>query len=84
MTTSITRVFLGWDRPLLETAVSWFQERYGSASELDLSRVSIVVTGRRVGRRLLEILVLTSESSGRRLVPPRIETLGALPETLYP
>ncbi len=84
MTTSITRVFLGWDRPLLETAVSWLQERYGSASELDLSRVSIVVPGRRVGRRLLEILVLTSESSGRRLVPPRIETLGALPETLYP
>ncbi|MCX7421079.1 MAG: PD-(D/E)XK nuclease family protein [Planctomycetia bacterium] len=84
MTTSITRVFLSWDRPLLETAVSWLIARYGSTSELDLSRVSIVVPGRRVGRRLLELLVLASESAKTRLVPPFIETLGALPETLYP
>ena len=84
MTTLITRVFLGWDRPLLETAVSWLIARYGSANELDLSSVSIVVPGRRVGRRLLELLVLASESAKTRLVPPHIETLGALPETLYP
>ena len=84
MTTSITRVFLGWDRPLLVTAAEWLARRYGSADELNLGGVVVVVPGRRAGRRLLELLVLRAESSSRRLTPPRIETLGALPETLYP
>lgn len=84
MTTSITRVFLGWNRPLLETAVDWLVARYGSTNKLDLGCVSLVVPGRRVGRRLLELLVMSAESASLRLVPPNIETLGALPETLYP
>ncbi len=84
MTNTITRVFLDWDQPLLVTAVEWLARRYGSAGELNLGGAVVVVPGRRAGRRLLELLVLRAESDSRRLTPPRIETLGALPETLYP
>ncbi len=84
MTTSITSEFLGWKRPLLESAAEWLAQKYAGRGEFDLSRVIVVVPGRRAGRRLLEWLVLRAERDGQRLTPPRIETLGALPEELYP
>ncbi len=84
MTTSIAREFLGWERSLLESAVEWLSRKYAGCGELDLSGVIVVVPGRRAGRRLLELLVLRAESERQRLTPPRIETLGALPEHLYP
>ena len=42
MTNSITRVFLGWDQPLLVTAVEWLARRYGSAGELNLGGAVVV------------------------------------------
>ncbi len=84
MAQSITRVFLGWDQPLLLTAVEWLARRYGSTAELNLSGVIVVVPGRRAGRRLLELLVQQAEADSRLLTPPRIETVGTLPESLYP
>jgi ATP-dependent helicase/nuclease subunit B len=84
MTTSIMREFLGWDRPLLESAVEWLARKYSARGELDLSPVIVVVPGRRAGRRLLELLVQRAEADRVRLTPPHIETLGALPEQLYP
>ncbi len=84
MTSSITREFLGWERPLLESAVAWLAQNYSYGGEFDLSGVTAVVPGRRAGRRLLEMLVLRTEADRRRLTPPRIETLGKLPEQLYP
>lgn len=81
---AITRIFLGWDRPLLVTATEWLVQKYGTQAELDLSQVTVVVPGRRAGRRLLELLVLKCEADSCRLTPPLIETLGALPEQLYP
>ena len=83
MTTSIAREFLGWERPLLESAVEWLARKYAGHGELDLSRVVVVVPGRRAGRRLLELLVLRVESEHQRLTPPHVETLGSLPEQLY-
>jgi inactivated superfamily I helicase len=84
MKSSITRAFLGWKRPLLESAVDWLAQKSASRCELDLSQLIVVVPGRRAGRRLLEMLVLRAETDRLRLTPPRIETLGQLPEQLYP
>lgn len=84
MTTSIAREFFGWERPLLESAAEWLAQKYASSGELNLSGVIVVVPGQRAGRRLLELLVALAESESQRLTPPRIETIGKLPEELYP
>lgn len=83
MTTLISREFLGWERPLLESAAEWLAQNCAGCDELDLSGVIVVVPGRRAGRRLLELLVARAEKELRRLTPPRIETIGKLPEDLY-
>lgn len=81
----IERHFLGWDEPPLPRAASWLRGRYscpgGPRTQLDLSAVIVVVPVARAGRRLLELLV--SERHGVQLVPPRIVTVGQLPELLY-
>ena len=81
----IERHFLGWDEPPLHRAASWLRGRYscpgGPRTQLDLSAVIVVVPVARAGRRLLELLV--SERHGVQLVPPRIVTVGQLPELLY-
>ncbi len=84
MTTTFAREFLGWERPLLESAAEWLAQKYPGRGELDLSGAIVVVPGRRAGRRLLELLVTRAENEHQRLTPPRIETLGKLPEELYP
>ena len=83
MTMPIAREFLDWERPLLESAVEWLAQKYARSDELDFGGVVVVVPGRRAGRRLLELLVLRAERDRQRLTPPRIETLGTLPEQLY-
>ena len=40
MTTAIQREFLGWERPLLETAVEWLFRRGGSAERSPLADAS--------------------------------------------
>ncbi|HUY36608.1 MAG TPA: PD-(D/E)XK nuclease family protein [Pirellulales bacterium] len=77
------RHFLGWDRPALWTASEWLFARHASASEADLGGLIVVLPGRRAGRRLLEILVQEAERRGLALAPPRIVTVGSLPELLY-
>jgi hypothetical protein len=84
MPSPIAREFLGWDQPLLPSAVRWLAQKYARPDELNFGEVIVVVPGRRAGRRLLELLVLRAEQDRRRLIPPRIVTLGALPEQLYP
>jgi hypothetical protein len=48
-----------------------------------LDRAVVVLPGARAGRRLLELLLGEAERMGLRLIPPRLTTLGALPELLY-
>ena len=79
----ITRTFLGWDGPILPRVVGWLGQRYGNSSALDLSQVCVVVPGGRAGRRLLELLVLDADERGIVFLPPRIKTLGDLPELFY-
>lgn len=95
MMTTITRVFLGWTRQGLLTAVDFLVERFGGSlsrrsdatesksKALDLGEVVVVVTGSRVGRRLLELLVDRADREGLALRPPAIVTIGRFPEYLY-
>jgi ATP-dependent helicase/nuclease subunit B len=55
----------------------------GGAATWDLSRVIVVVPGRRAGRRLLELLVFAAREHGLFFTPPTITTEGKLPELLY-
>ena len=79
----ISRTFLGWDGPVLPRVVNWLGLTYGNESTLDLNGVCIVVPGSRAGRRLLELLVVDAEDRGLVFLPPRIKTVGDLPELLY-
>ncbi len=77
-------VFLPWDRPFLPQVAGWLVGQYGNEGEVDLGQVTVVVPGRRSGRRLLELLVERAEEGSAGLVPPReILTVGRLPERLY-
>jgi hypothetical protein len=80
---SVKRIFLPWDRPALAEAVDYLVRHYGSARELDLAGVVVVVPGSRAGRRLLELLVDLAERQHLPLTPPTIVTVGRLPELLY-
>ncbi len=80
---AIAREFLNWDRPALPAAASYLLARYRSGDSADMEQVVVVVPGSRAGRRLLEILVDESHTAGVDLIPPRICTVGELPELLY-
>ena len=45
--------------------------------------VVVAVPGSRAGRRLVELLIDHAAALGRALIPPRVVTVGALPEVLY-
>lgn len=87
------RHFLGWDQPVLPAAAAWLGGRYGH----DLGGVIVAVPAARAGRRLIELLAeqaagLSGDSGGDSdgnsggggaLIPPRVVTVGQLPELLY-
>jgi ATP-dependent helicase/nuclease subunit B len=80
----ITLRFLGWDRPALPAAGDVLMDRYRGVEAADLSAATIVLPGRRPGRRLKELLLDRAEALDLRLVPPRIVAIGDLPELLHP
>lgn len=81
--TKLQKHLMGWDRPPLATAVDFLFDRYTADDVADLDRVVLVVPGARAGRRLLEMLTLGASSRRIRFRPPRITTVGNLPELLY-
>lgn len=80
---AIKRIFLGWNRPGLSVAADYLVERFGQPGAIGLAGVIAVVPGARAGRRLLEILIEAAEGRQAILDPPRVETIGRLPELLY-
>ena len=80
----IRRKFIDPSRPALDAACGFLLSQHHSGNLADLRNVLVVVPGRRVGRRLLEILVTAAGRESLVLTPPRIETVGRLPEHLYP
>lgn len=63
-----------------------FEEPPAASSDTawDLSRLIVVVPGKRAGRRLLELLCFEARDHKLHFTPPTIITEGRLPELLYP
>jgi ATP-dependent helicase/nuclease subunit B len=81
--TSVQREFLGWSARFLPVAARFLAERHLRGGELRMDGSIVVVPGARAGRRLKELLVEEGERRAVRLVPPRVLTVGELPEVLY-
>ena len=84
----IRRKFFDWKQPALAAAADYLWDAYsrqesGELASWDLDRVIVALPGSRARRRLLELLVGRAEERGAVLVPPRIVTVGQLPELLY-
>lgn len=79
----IRRVFLDWQRPAPTVAAEWLLAGRRRGRCVDLRRATIVVPGRRAGRRLLEVLVAECAEQKLVLNPPQITTEGSFPEQLY-
>lgn len=75
------RIFLGWDQPCLPEVVRWLWQRREDGAAWDLSNLLLVTPGSRAQRRLLELLA--NQADGCVLIPPRVVTVGALPQELY-
>lgn len=76
----IETTFLDWNAPALPAAVDQLIQLYQSDDVIDLSHVLTVFPGSQAGRRFLELL---AEKTNGRASPPRILTVGTLPEFLY-
>lgn len=81
---AIGRHFIGWDEPALPQVAQYLIGRCASVDELDLSGVILVFPARRAARRMLELLVELASDRYPDFVPPRMVTVGQLPELLYP
>ncbi len=77
------RIFLDWDRPALHTAAELLVDHYRRGEVADLSQATVGLPGGRAGRRLKELLLEKAEARGLRLLPPRITTVGRLPELFH-
>jgi hypothetical protein len=74
---------LRWTEPALPQAARLLVREYTADGVADLTNVHVVLPGAGAGRRLKELLVEASAEAGVRLVPPRVVTLGQVPELLY-
>ncbi|MDP7349142.1 MAG: hypothetical protein QF735_12940, partial [Phycisphaeraceae bacterium] len=74
------RLFVPWDRPCLDAACELLLDRYARAGVADMTRITAALPGRRATRRLMEKLIALTETRSLRLLPPRIVTVGALPD----
>jgi ATP-dependent helicase/nuclease subunit B len=70
-------------RRLLDEADPGRTSGPAGAPRMDLRGTVIALPGGRAGRRLAELLVDEAEARGVWLLPPRITTVGALPELCY-
>jgi ATP-dependent helicase/nuclease subunit B len=77
------RIFSDWNAPFLPAVAERLVETYRQPASVRMDGALLVMGGARGGRRLKELLVEASERSGLPLVPPRVVTIGALPELLY-
>jgi hypothetical protein len=80
---AIERKFLGTARPALELVTDTLFDRFARQEQANLRAAVVVLPGGRAGRRLLERLVDEAERRKVCLTPPRILTVGQLPELLY-
>ncbi len=84
LTSSINRVFSGWQEPFLPWLANHLIERYRSESMIDMNAALVVLPGANAMRRLLTLLVIESDSLGAALIPPKMITPGHLCDHLLP
>ena len=75
--------FIGWDQPVLTNVVERLLVGYGAAKTWDMRGLMIVLPTSIARRRLNELLALRAQAVGKVLYPPRVVTVGELPEHLY-
>lgn len=75
------RVFMGWERPALESAAEFLLALAEPDAPIDLERFVIVLPGGRAARLLLAALL---ERTDRPLVPPTLITPGSILAELGP
>jgi len=80
---SITRKFLGLNRPPLRLAGDYLIDRYETGKSVDMTDAVVVLPGSQATRRLSEILVQSTEDRSLVFTPPEIVTVGNLPEHFY-
>lgn len=75
MDDALTRHFLDWKQPAIESAIQWCVDRYlNPHGELDLGNLTIITPGRRASRLFLSHLVDHCQSNGIALIPPTLCT----------
>ncbi len=77
------RLFLDWKCPILAKAEELLLENYSTDRDWDLRDLLIILPSSLAKRRLRERLTLRAEAEGKVFYPPKIETVGDLPEHLY-
>ncbi len=77
------RHWLGWDKPILPSVTARLLEQYAVGDTWDMRQLLIVLPGGLARRRLQELLALAAKQHEKILYPPRIVTVGTLPEQLY-
>ncbi len=78
---AIERIFLSWESSFLHQVSDWLLKRYTEDASCDLSRVCLVTSGGRSGRRLQEIL--SKHKTPLIYSGPKLLSVGDLPEYLY-
>ncbi|HBJ86601.1 MAG TPA: hypothetical protein DDZ88_22640 [Verrucomicrobiales bacterium] len=71
---SATRLFLGWDRPLVRAVVEHVAAGWSGTGALDLSDWLIIVPTRNASRRLREALAVHAAEQNAAVLPPRVVT----------
>lgn len=66
------RLFLDWDRPLLEKAAEWLIASADDSGVIDLSHLLVIVPTRNAGRRLREMLANLADERGTAVMPPLV------------
>ncbi len=75
--------YLGWERPLLHSALDYLFNRYCRGSNWNLDDCILVLPGSYAGRRLAQLMAVKANELGLVFRPPEILTIGSLPEKLY-
>jgi len=77
------RRWIGWDQPVLPNVAQQLLNDYTHGDTWDMRHLLLVLPGGLARRRLHELLALLAKQQHKILYPPRIVTLGTLPEQLY-
>ena len=72
MSSTIQRLFWGWEAPVLERAVAFLCRGWVSSRALDLSSTLLLVPNGEAGRRLREALAQTTNQTGTAAIVPHL------------